>query len=275
LRARRRAAEAPLRAFLTTIQRSADLALRLHDPYAARCALAGLVRWAQAGAWLGEMRQKQAAYQRNWDLAGAALAYLKVRRFASAHERGVIEPWLLRWAHANAAFFARKGVKRNNHVYWMGLGALATGLATQQPALIARAREVMHEAAGAIRDDGALPLELARGSRALHYHAFALTPLTLMAELAARGLGEDWYALERGAVHRLTALTASALERPSTFAALTGTRPHRATKPGYGWLYLYRARHPGRLAGVALDIPTHHRWLGGDVRLWRLWRPAR
>ena len=229
----------------------------------AKCALSWIKGWADGGAYLGVMDSKQAEAQRKWDLAGTALAYVKLKRFAAPEDRTAIEPWLIKWADAARAHFDDAGIKRNNHWYWMGLGAAAVGLATDNGKYWQMAKGIFEDAAKDIAADGTLPLELARQGRALHYHAFALEPLVLLAEIAATR-GEDWYALNDGALHRLVAKTAEGLRDPAVFDKLAGIAQQRPVKSGYGWASLYRERHFGRMPDK-IEQPIGHRWLGGDV----------
>jgi poly(beta-D-mannuronate) lyase len=125
----------------------------------------------------------------------------------------------------------------------------------------------MRDAARDIRADGALPLELARGGRAAHYHAFAAMPLVILAELGA-ARGEDWYGLGDGALHRLVALTVAGFAEPAIFERLAGTpQQPTANSMGTGWLPLYRRRFPDRPRAPLPDMRTSHRWTGGDVML--------
>ena len=268
LAAAHKAAVAPLTAFVRQVTQDADKSWRRSKPEGqlevGTCALTWIETWAKGDAWLGSMETKQAEYQRKWDLAGVALAYIKVRRFAEPAQRAVIEPWLMRFADTARAFFDDRDRKRNNHWYWLGLAAGAVAIATDSPKYWEMARGIMQDAARDIAPDGTLPAEVERKGRALHYHAFAVTPLVLLAELAA-SRGEDWYAFGNGALHRLAKITIAGLADPELFEKLTDTEQDDATRPGSGWYYLYKARFPDR-ARVALDdIPEGHRWLGGNV----------
>lgn len=231
---------------------------------AGRCALRWMASWAAAGALLGEMRSKQAEYERKWTMTGLALAFLKLRPLGSDSERAAIEPWLRQLADRSLAFFDNPGRKRNNHWYWLGLGLGATGIATHSPRHWDRARSIMEDAGRDIGADGTLPMELARKSRALHYHAFAAMPLVALAELA-RAKGEDWYSLQSGALHRLVSVTAQGLLQPEAFQQRTGARQKQPVKAGAGWLPLYRQRFPGRLPEGLPAMKRGHRWLGGDI----------
>ena len=266
LQRRHAEAVAPLKAFLGDVTSMTDRAIRQKDLADTACALAWITIWAEGEAWLGRMGSQQAEYQRKWDLAGAALTYLKLRPHATAAQHAIISPWLVRIAEQARAFQLAPGRKRNNHRYWLGLALAATALATDTPGFWDDARQIVADALADIRADGTLPLELERGQRALHYHAFAVTPLVVLADLAARR-GEDWYALSGGALHRLVERTASGLVRPDAFGALAGAAQERPVRAGAGWLWLYERRFPGRLRQPLPEVPRRHRWLGGDVAL--------
>ncbi len=262
------AAVAPLTAFLREVTQNADKAVRRtargsRDEVAA-CVLAWLEGWAKGGALLGSMKSQQAEYQRKWDFAGLSLAYVKVRPFASPQQRAVIQAWLVRLADQSRAFFHDTGRSRNNHWYWLGLGFAAVGL--DSPKHWEMARGIMRDAARDIAADGTLPKEMERQSRALFYHAFAVMPLVVMAEVAA-SRGEDWYAFENGALHRLVAVTHAGLIGPETFDRLAGVAQERPVNTRAGWLQLYEARFPGRLVGPHPVVAEGHRWIGGNALL--------
>ncbi|MGL4396207.1 MAG: alginate lyase family protein [Hyphomicrobium sp.] len=261
-----KAETAPLFEFVSHIAERADKAYRQRGAPdgTARCALAWIAAWAKDGALLGTMKTKQAEAQRRWDLAGIALAYVKLKRWATADDKAVIAPWLIAVADAAETAFQDPGVKRNNHWYWMGLASGAVAIAGDSDRHWQRARQIYDEALSHIADDGTLPLELARQGRALHYHAFALQPLVLLAELGALKGDGDWFSARDGALHRLVAKTSEGLTTPDVFDALAGVRQERQVNPGYGWAVLYSARFPQRLTGDFKRRPAH-RWLGGDV----------
>ncbi len=264
--ARLRAATEPLTAFLGFVASKADRAWqqRSSPVETAACGLAWIEAWARAGAYMGTMSSKQAEAQRRWDLAGIALAYLKLKRFATTEQRQIVEPWLVALADKARAAFDEPGVKRNNHWYWMGLAFGATGVASGSDRHWQQARSIMQDAARDIGPDGILPLEMARGTRALHYHAFALMPLVTLAELAA-ARGEDWYALNDGALHRLVRRTLDGLADPGGFERLAGVTQERPVRTSSGWLTSYQERFRARVLNDRVRVPAAHRWLGGDV----------
>ena len=264
-----KAQTAPLTEFVGFVAKQADRAWmqRSSPTMTIACALSWLKSWAQADAYLGRMSSPQSESQRKWDLAGTALAYLKIRRWATSEDRALIEPWLIKWADAARAAFDDTSVKRNNHWYWLGFGLGAVGLATGSDTHWQMAKAIMADAARDIAADGTLPLELARQGRALHYHAFGVMPLVALAELG-QSRGEDWYALNGGALHRLVAKTIEGLADPAVFDALAGAPQERPVKSFAGWVSLYRSRFPERLQ-TDIDQPSNHRWLGGDVGVLR------
>lgn len=264
-----KAETAPLTEFVGFIAKQSDRAWtqRSAPTVPVACAVSWLKAWAAADAYLGQMSSPQSQSQRKWDLAGTALAYLKIRRWTPAEDRALIEPWLIKWADAARAVFDDKSIKRNNHWYWLGLGLGAVGLATGSDTHWQMAKAIMADAARDIAADGTLPHELERQGRALHYHAFSVMPLVTLAELGV-SRGEDWYALNGGALHRLVSKTAEGLAEPAIFDKLAGATQERPVKTFAGWLSLYRARFPGRLK-TDLDQPSSHRWFGGDVSVLR------
>ncbi len=255
----------PLVGFLRALTDTADRAAGKRNVDAAVCAATWLEAWARGDALLGVMSSGQAQSQRKWDLTGLALAYLKIKPMLAAEPRATIEPWLIRLADAVHAHAIESGIKRNNHWYWIGTGAGATALATGSAKHWEIARGIMRDAGRDVQSDGTLPLELARGPRALHYHAFSVMALVTLAEIGAAG-GEDWYAVGDGALHRLVRVTAHGVANPATFDRLAGIAQERPVNPASGWRDLYAARYPDRLPGGLPAIAASHRWLGGDVR---------
>jgi poly(beta-D-mannuronate) lyase len=214
--------------------------------------------------WLGRARRMAGNDGRTAGRISAQMGY--DRRRATAEQRQIIEPWLIRFADVAIAFFDNRDRKRNNHWYWLGLGVAATALATDSERHWVVARDIMRDAASDIRDDGILPLELDRKARALHYHVFAMMPLIVLAEVGA-ARGEDWYALADGALHRLVGVTMKGLVDADTFSLLASEPQEAPVEPGAGWLQLYGWRFPERLVDDLPDVPLGHRWLGGDTAI--------
>lgn len=262
-------ATAPLDRYAADVARMSDDYLRTSDPAAAQCTLSWLGAWADDGAMLGQMirvNNDQSFYMRQWMLDAVAMAYLKVHDQANPQQRARIDPWLQKLARANLAYWDNPKRRRNNHYYWGGLGVLATGLTTDDDALWQAGHAAFQKGIDDIQDDGSLPLEMARGQRALHYHDYALAPLVMMAELA-RLRGQDWYASRNHAIDRLARRVIEGSRDPAWFNQHTGVAqlPLQAS----GWVEFYRLRSPdsGLFDAAHARGPFHSPRLGGDLTL--------
>jgi poly(beta-D-mannuronate) lyase len=265
---------APLRAFVAHVVDLADgwmVSRPAQQAYAAQ-AVEALAVWARAGALLGQA-DRQGEYERNWTLAGLALAYLRVRD-APGVDRGAcadIEAWLVKLAESVRPNFEHAGrtSAANNHAYWAGLAVGAAGAAAQNRPLfdwgLSRARIGIAQ----VRPDGFLPLELERKKLALHYHLFALAPLVLTAELAAAN-GVDLYKEGNGAIRRLADRVIAGLADPAPFAAAAGAaqevkRPPRGADLAWAEPYFARFRDPRLAPLLAAARPLRDDRLGGDL----------
>jgi len=245
------------------------------DGERARCAIGWLDGWARSGALLGEVTL-QGGYERKWALAAVALSWLSLRGAPDLDRAaaGRIVAWIGALAAAVRPPYEdeRRNDARNNHAYWAALATAAAAVATDDRALfdwaLARARRGLAE----IGEDGTLPLEMARRSKALHYHLFSAAPLVLVAEIAAAN-GIDVYRERNGALHRLVRRTLDGLADPSFFATRTGA-PQDFVGGEIGrwhvaWVEPYFARFPAERRQGLLDRfrPMTNSWLGGDTTL--------
>lgn len=237
------------------------------------CAGIWLAAWARGEALLGTMNSErgiQAQYVRKWSLAALSMVYLRAQADIVVADRAVIAPWLVRVAdRVEAEYGSRLAEKsRNNHYYWLGFALAAAGEAGNADHLRARARKIYEEALGHIRPDGHLPREAARGTKALQYHNFALFPLVMMAEFAARR-GEDSYNAQDGALHRLVGFTLQTRRDPASLAHLAGEKQEPLTARQPVWFPLYARRFPERVANEP-DLAGEKYWsrmAGGDMNL--------
>lgn len=291
-----RAAVQPLAAFSRRIATLSDTWLRGGSDAvaAAHCAVRVLDHWAAAEALLGRVTN-QGGYERKWALAGAALAWLRLRDAPGIDPAAAarITHWLTRLAAAVRPHYEladhergsndranherpRRTDARNNHAYWAGLAVAAAGVAADDRALIDWGIERARLGIAQIDANGALPLELARGARALHYHLFAALPLVMIAELAA-ARGIDLYAERGGALHHLLKRTLDGVDDPSWFSAQTGKRQGATGDAPSGgqlaWIEPYFARFPQHKREHLLERyrPLAHRWVGGNLSL--VYRP--
>ena len=235
----------PLHAATTALERMAD-------GQGGACAMRWLEAFATQGALTGHMGTNQAEYVRGWLLGAWATVALKA---APGRVPLPVAAWLAVLADEVRAYFAGRGGKvdgRNNHRNWAGFAVAAAGVAANRADLFAWGVDSARAGLRQVQDDGTLPLEMARRSRALHYHLFATAPLVLTAELAAAN-GIDLYAApdaggRAGALRRLAIRSLSGLDDLGFFAARAGAVQVDAAgdRPGNtAWASTFLARQPG------------------------------
>jgi poly(beta-D-mannuronate) lyase len=267
-----RAMTKPLDDYTKEVADLSDRYLADHDVEAGQCALAWLAGWAHDGAMLGTMvhiNNEQSDYLRQWVQSGAAISYLKTENLATPEQRALIGDWLKQVAVANLAYWDNSKRERNNHYYWTGVAVMASAVATDDASLLETAQEIYEKGIDDIEDDGRLPMEMARGKRALHYHNYALAPLVMMAEMA-RLKGLDWYAYRDHRIDRLAALVARGYDDSSWFSEQAGVpqEPFKADGDA-GWVEFYRLRapNPERFARMHAAGPFDQPRMGGNLTL--------
>jgi poly(beta-D-mannuronate) lyase len=181
-------------------------------------------------------------------------------------------------AGREAALRARASTGQDEHCreqprLWAGVAVGAAAIAVNDRALFAWSIERLRLGVRQVTSEGALPLELARGRLALHYHLFALEPLAVL-EIMARANGTD-LTPDDAALRRLVAFTFRALDDPSEIAGLARAEQQddwlkgRSPLTGAGGVEIWLGRHPDAAidAKIAPFRPYRLRWLGGDVSL--------
>jgi len=159
------------------------------------CALAQLDSWAQGHALMDYDRKEsaQAWYQVEWTLSAAGITdsvLVNDATLDAAQQQRVIA-WLAAAARRDISF-EKPTDTGNNHHYWRALAAIAAGVVASDDKLYRFGIETYKQAIGEIDQRGAFPKEMARHENAIHYQGFALQPLVLIAQFAARQ-GVDLY----------------------------------------------------------------------------------
>jgi poly(beta-D-mannuronate) lyase len=219
---------------------------------AAQCTMNRILTLAQDKSLSGKMSSGQAYYVQGWVVGAVAIAYLKVRNAVdiTAPQAASISSWLESVGTQTKGFYDAHsqghGNNGNNHLYWAGVELAAIGVAANNRHDFDWGMATYDNGVNQIRPDGTLPLEMARGSKALHYHLYALAPLVLLAEFGeANGL--DLYARAGGALHHLVATSINGLKDPSLFEKETGVKqevPRVITGDQIGWAPPYVRRFP-------------------------------
>lgn len=240
----------------------------------AECALQHIVAMAEQRSLSGKMSSNQAYYVQGWVSGAVAIAYLKIRdaHLATPEQAKEIADWLVSMGQQTKSYFDPRRAKgtsdaRNNHLYWAGVELAAIGVAANNRSDFDWAVATYDTGVNQIRPDGTLPLEMARGQRALHYHLYALAPLVMLAEFGeANGL--DLYARNHGAIHRLVDISITGLTDTALFVKATGVQqevPKSVSGDQIGWAPPYVRRFPNeqlsKLIANAKSLSVYY--LGG------------
>lgn len=256
----------PVKAAGQAVVAAADAYRTTGSRQAAECALKLISSMAQQHSLTGKMSSNQAYYVQGWVAGAIAIGYLKIRdaHLATPEQNKAIADWLVSNGEQTKSYFDPRMAKgtsdaRNNHLYWAGVELAAIGVAANNRADFDWAVASYDAGVKQIRPDGTLPLEMARGKRALHYHLYALAPLVMIAEFGeANGL--DLYAHSDGAIHRLADVSVAGLANPEFFAKATGVQQEVSAKPSgdqIGWAPPYEQRFPNpQLAKYIANAPS-------------------
>lgn len=249
-------------------ERAADEFQASGNSSAAGCVMRILLQQAQADAMTGSMSSNQANYLQNWTLGALAVTYLKVRQAgsnslgATPQQAAVLQAWIERVGEQVETYFAARRNKgttdgRNNHLYWAGFAAMAAGIASNDRDLYEWGVSTYKDGVDEIAADGTLPLEMARGQRALHYHLFALAPLVTMAEMATAN-GDNLYSYDHSKLHLLVARSLAGLVDNHYFTTKAGVQQDtpekgRITAADVVWVTPYVRRFPDAGISALLD----------------------
>lgn len=181
--------------FETRITAGMNKWLATGDEAEAKCALDQMDAWAKAKTLLDydAKESSQAWFQVGWTLCSTSITesvLINDDTLDKAEQKRVID-----WLHAagkKLLSFEKPGEPGNNLHYWRALAATGIGVISKDDGLFQFGVNVYREAIGELDENGALPREMQRHERASHYQTFALQPLVLIAEFAARQ-GVDLY----------------------------------------------------------------------------------
>jgi poly(beta-D-mannuronate) lyase len=153
--------------------------------------------WARGYAlWRGDRRALNRNYALDRTLLPTIVAFATIRDRPEltpvARQR--IEAWLGRLVASRLQPSKDSVTRRNNHHYLRGSVDMAWGALIGDDRLFREGIAAYRDALAELRGDGSLPLETARGARALWYQRHAIASLVVIAEIAANQ-GLDLYAL--------------------------------------------------------------------------------
>jgi poly(beta-D-mannuronate) lyase len=192
----------PGEGFALTMMVAAAAAFGTDKDAAAEAAASNLRRWAEGGA-LSRFKENPAPsmyYNLDRTLLPVIVTFSLVRDHPSMAEgdRERIEAWLDDVVWRRGAGRERDPAltsSHNNHRYLGDSVTMAWAILQGDDEGFRAGVETYLAALGQMREDGSLPLETARGSRALSYQRHAITSLVAIAEMAA-AQGYDLYGIE-------------------------------------------------------------------------------
>lgn len=245
------------------------------DEKKAQCALDWLYYWARKDALQGKVNDTGEAV-RQWTLASLSSAYAQIahEKDLDLEKRKVVVRWLRQTAWAVVHTYPDDTEikrKQNNHLYWAAWAVGNTGMALNDPKLFDWAIGKARFALSQIAPDGTLPLELARGPKAIHYHHFAAIPLVMLAEGGLRN-GINLYEESNGRLHRLIKRVLGGMDDMSYFEEVSGfEQDTMETFDGamLAWMEVYHSRFPTSFTRKWIDkySPLFLRRTGGDMSL--------
>jgi poly(beta-D-mannuronate) lyase len=157
----------------------------------AQCALDQMDAWAKANTLMNydphDKDNTQSWFQAEWTLCSAGVTFSVLVNDAGLDlaEQKRVALRLDTAAHRLISF-EKPGEIGNNHHYWRALAATSIGVTCSDDALFQFGVTVYKQAIEQEDKNGAFPLEMDRHERATHYQTFALQPLVLIAQFAAR-----------------------------------------------------------------------------------------
>lgn len=237
---------------------------------AAKCIASQLVHWANAGALLDKLDENDPVGRRQAILVGIWTGVAAANVFAIASSGGALSPsdvepintWFSHLSDAIVAEFTPPKQQRPKHLMWLDAtfnqsywAAAAVGsmaVLTQDRSKFAWAMAELRKALANVRGDGSLPHEIGRGGRALHYHSFALEPISLLVAFADAN-GVRITPAEEANLQRAARFTAAAFSDPHKLAEQVG-RPQSRTDEMAAWMDILAGHFRRENSGLAAEL---------------------
>ena len=229
------------------------------------CAVAFLDEWARNDALLGEMKtlnsNRQSWYHRDWLFSGAAALYFKVQDLATPEQDARIKWWLAQVMKNVKVYWDYGNDIKQNHYMCSAVGVMQTAILVNDKESYNWAKKAFNYMTREIRDEGYLPLEITRGTRALYYHNFIMQQMAYMAQLS-KLKGEDWWANEK--FQKLitfvfeSTIDYSVIEKHSKF------RPDQFRPDEWGWYAFLPDNDPRRVKMFEFTKTTQVSYLSSN-----------
>nr|WP_163503827.1 alginate lyase family protein [Halomonas socia] len=273
-------ASEPLFQFEDSVSLLAGSFVATGDDYYADCLVRFLEHWAVNDALMDfhyESMEPQAWFATESMIFAAAMAYSVVRPYIDGREQeqADVEDWLKRLSERHISIPGEEGNSCcNNHFYRRALYAAMVGVLLEDDALFQIGVSAVYSALHDLTEEGALPLEVARGRRATHYQNYALLYLIPIMEIVARQ-GYDIYALEidGSSIHDAVDFAMQAIADPANLGEDVPLEQYGGflQDPQYfAWMELYQTRFDDpRIANFLPRLrPVYNRGTGGYMTLY-------
>lgn len=269
----------PVEDFINALSGMANAAYLGEDNSKANadCVMTWLGAWADGDA-LTELNSLNARLAVSPRLSGLALAYLQAKGVATpdAPRDEKIVAWFTSRGEAVVTFFDTEAgplASINNLRAWATLATAAIGTIADAETMLTWAGDGYKMLVCGAEDSGALPAEMERGERALHYQLHALAPLVVAITLLdPKGEADEEYCSAK--LQTIAEFTFNAVQDPQIVADLVGVEqvysdgndtdlaPYQLA-----WAEPYLERYPNEAldAYVAPLRPLRYSKLGGDL----------
>ncbi|WP_404378824.1 alginate lyase family protein [Caenispirillum salinarum] len=274
-----RVAAQPLFQFEDSVTELAGSYVASGDPYYAECLVTFLDKWAQADALMDfhyTIAEPQAWYSTESMIFAAALAYSIVRNeVEDMHEQTErVDEWMRRLAKKHSVIPGEHPSCCNNHFYRRALYAAMIGVMSEDDDLFRFGVSAIYSALHDMTDEGAMPLEMQRGRRAMHYQNYALLYLIPIMQIVERQ-GYDVFEMtvNGNSIHDAVRFAINVIEDPQRLGDLAPADQYKGfllDDQYFAWMEIYLSRFDNAKLSefIRYQRPVYNRSAGGYVTLY-------
>ena len=269
----------PLEKFETYITDTSELYVKTKNDKYAHCVADVLYEWAKKDSLMSfdyDGNDHQAWFGIEWTTSSAGMAYsiIKSNNSIESNKKTVIENWLKKVAKNQISYTGGSTSCCNNHSYWRGLEAIIVGVVSNDNELFRYGIERYKSALESMNSDGSLPLEMGRGSGAIHYQNFAILPLIYIAETAYRqGFNIYDLSIDGKSLHLAINFLMQCIENEDVVKNYTTEEQDMSfidKKTELNWMEPYIRRYKNEKIETFIENrrPICHIWSGGNSTLY-------
>jgi poly(beta-D-mannuronate) lyase len=274
-----RVAAQPLFQFEDSVTELAGSYVASGDAYYAECLVRFLDKWARADALLDfyyTISEPQAWYSTESMIFAAALAYSVVRNEVDGMDEQTdrVDDWLRRLAKVHSEIPGEDPSCCNNHFYRRALYAAMIGVMSQDDDLFQFGVSAIYSALHDLTEEGALPLEMQRGRRAMHYQNYALLYLIPIMQIVERQ-GYDVFEMEVNghSIHDAVRFAINTIQDPNRLGDLAPRDQYKGfllDDQYFAWMEMYLSRFDNAKLSefIRFQRPVYNRSAGGYVTLY-------